>query len=117
MERSFHRRHWRWRVRRKYKNPAWRRDGRLQQMNRLAAPFPPRQTRTGLAPSYKAEHRENAAMAKNQSLWNAQIVRPAIIDSFRKLDPRVMIKNPVMFVVEVGSVVTSVLLIQELIEH
>src|SRR5580698_7107702 len=78
---------------------------------------PPRQTRTGLAPSYKAEHRENAAMAKNQSLWNAQIVRPAIIDSFRKLDPRVMIKNPVMFVVEVGSVVTSVLLNQELIEH
>jgi K+-transporting ATPase ATPase B chain len=78
---------------------------------------PPGQTRTGLAPSHRAEHRENAAMAKNQSLWNAQIVRPAITDSFRKLDPRVMIKNPVMFVVEVGSVVTSVLLIQELIEH
>ena len=31
------------------------------------------------------------------------IVRPAMVDAFRKLDPRRMVKNPVMFVVEVGS--------------
>jgi len=52
-------------------------------------------------------------MAEKQSLWNPAIVRQALIDSFRKLDPRMMLKNPVMFVVEVGSVVTSALLIEE----
>jgi K+-transporting ATPase ATPase B chain len=52
-------------------------------------------------------------MATKQSLWNPTIIRQAAFDSVRKLDPRLMIKNPVMFVVEVGSVVTTVLLIQE----
>ena len=83
----------------------------------LSGAVPTGQSRLGLAPRYKSEHWESAAMAKKQGLWNAEIVRPAIIDSFRKLDPRIMIKNPVMFVVEVGSVVTSALLIQELIQH
>jgi len=46
-------------------------------------------------------------MAQKISLWNPDILRQAILDSFRKLDPRVMMKNPVMFVVEIGSVVTS----------
>ena len=35
-------------------------------------------------------------------------MRPALIDSFKKLDPRVQIRNPVMFVVEIGSVITTV---------
>ena len=56
-------------------------------------------------------------MAKKQSMWTPAIVRPAIFDSFRKLNPRVMAKNPVMFVVEVGSVVTSALLIVDAIHH
>src|SRR5579875_2565880 len=56
-------------------------------------------------------------MAARQSLWNPQIVRQAIVDSLRKLDPRAMMKNPVMFVVEVGSVVTSALLIEEIVRH
>ncbi|HTW48928.1 MAG TPA: potassium-transporting ATPase subunit KdpB [Acidobacteriaceae bacterium] len=56
-------------------------------------------------------------MAKKLSLWNPDILRQAVIDSFRKLDPRFMMKNPVMFVVEVGSVVTSVLLVEEGIHH
>jgi potassium-transporting ATPase ATP-binding subunit len=42
------------------------------------------------------------------SIWDPRIIRRAIPDSFKKLDPRVQIKNPVMFVVEVGSVVTSI---------
>ena len=42
-----------------------------------------------------------------QSIWNPQIVRRAVGDSFRKLHPRTMAKNPVMFVVEVGSVLTT----------
>src|SRR5215472_16228871 len=56
-------------------------------------------------------------MAKNKSLWNSQIVGQALIDSLRKLNPRWMIKNPVMFVVEVGSVLTSALLIDNAIHH
>lgn len=56
-------------------------------------------------------------MAQKLSFWNPDILHQAIVDSFRKLDPRVMIKNPVMFVVEIGSVLTSALLIEEGIRH
>src|SRR3989442_8844615 len=42
------------------------------------------------------------------SIWDPKIVRAAIPESFKKLDPRVQLKNPVMFVVEVGSVVTTI---------
>jgi K+-transporting ATPase ATPase B chain len=42
------------------------------------------------------------------SIWDPKIIRRAIPDSFKKLDPRVQVKNPVMFVVEIGSVVTTV---------
>ena len=44
---------------------------------------------------------------KAKSLFEPAIVGPAIIDSFRKLDPRHQIKNPVMFVVLIGSVLTT----------
>ncbi len=47
---------------------------------------------------------------KGKSLWDAKIIRRAVVDAVVKLDPRTMMKNPVMFVVEVGSVVTTVLL-------
>ena len=56
-------------------------------------------------------------MAKKKSLWNSQIVGQALIDSVRKLNPRWMIKNPVMFVVEVGSVLTTALLIDNSAHH
>jgi K+-transporting ATPase ATPase B chain len=42
-------------------------------------------------------------------LFEASIVRRAILDAFKKLDPRLMVRNPVMFVVEVGSVFTTLL--------
>jgi K+-transporting ATPase ATPase B chain len=42
------------------------------------------------------------------AVWNWVIVKRAIVDSFIKLNPRAMMKNPVMFVVEVGSVLTTV---------
>src|SRR5947209_17801200 len=42
------------------------------------------------------------------SIWDPKIIRAAIPASFKKLDPRVQVKNPVMFVVEVGSVVTTI---------
>ncbi len=42
-----------------------------------------------------------------KSLFDPQIMQRAAVDSFRKLDPRLVAKNPVMFVVEVGSVITT----------
>jgi len=45
---------------------------------------------------------------KSPSLFDWNIVGPAIADSFRKLDPRLMIKNPVMFVTMVGAALTTV---------
>src|SRR5437773_2165989 len=52
---------------------------------------------------------------KARPLFDAPIVRRAIGDSFKKLDPRHQVKNPVMFVVEVGSLLTTVLAIQALL--
>ncbi len=52
-----------------------------------------------------------------KSLWDAKIVRQALVDSVAKLHPRTMMRNPVMFVVEVGSVITSALLIKDVTRH
>ena len=57
------------------------------------------------------------ATSKSRSLWDAKIVRQALLDSVIKLNPRTMMKNPVMFVVEVGSVITTVLLVRDLARH
>jgi potassium-transporting ATPase ATP-binding subunit len=54
---------------------------------------------------------------KRRSLWAAKIVRQAAFDSVRKLDPRTMMKNPVMFVVEIGSVITLVYLVRDFLAH
>src|ERR1019366_2934690 len=48
---------------------------------------------------------------RRKSIWDPSIVRGAAIGSVLKLNPRKMMGNPIMFVVEVGSVVTSILLI------
>jgi len=45
-------------------------------------------------------------------IWDIRILRGAAIDSLRKLHPRHMMKNPVMFVVEIGSVLTTILLVR-----
>ena len=55
--------------------------------------------------------------AKSTSFGDRKILRKAIIDSFWKLDPRLMVKNPVMFVVEVGAVITLVVLASNLVQH
>jgi potassium-transporting ATPase ATP-binding subunit len=55
----------------------------------------------------------NMSKSKSKSLWDAKIVRQALIDAIRKLGPRSMLRNPVMFVVEVGSVLTTVLLVRD----
>jgi K+-transporting ATPase ATPase B chain len=51
---------------------------------------------------------------KARPLFDLPIVQRAIADSFRKLDPRVQVRNPVMFVVLVGSVLTTGLYVQAL---
>jgi K+-transporting ATPase ATPase B chain len=51
------------------------------------------------------------------SLADPKIMRSAIVDSFRKLDPRLIAKNPVMFVVEVGAFLTSLQLIRDTMRH
>jgi len=50
-------------------------------------------------------------------LFEPAIVRAAAIDSFRKLDPRIQLRNPVMFVVLVTAALTSVLAVQALRGH
>src|SRR6202048_4651748 len=57
------------------------------------------------------------ANTRKRSLWDTKIVRRALVDSVVKLSPRTMMKNPVMFVVEIGSVITSIYLIRDLVSH
>jgi K+-transporting ATPase ATPase B chain len=56
-------------------------------------------------------------MLEKKSLWNTEIMAQALVDSVRKLNPRGMVKNPVMFVVEVGAVLTTALLIDNTVHH
>ena len=57
------------------------------------------------------------AEKKAKAIWDMKIVKGAIWESFLKLHPRKMMGNPVMFVVEVGSVVTTVLLVRDAVAH
>ncbi|HEV3235661.1 MAG TPA: potassium-transporting ATPase subunit KdpB [Gemmataceae bacterium] len=50
--------------------------------------------------------------AKARPLFDPPILRRAVLDSFRKLDPRIQVRNPVMFTVFVGSILTTGLFIQ-----
>jgi len=46
----------------------------------------------------------------HKPMWDGKIARQALLDAFKKLNPLTMMRNPVMFVVEVGSVITTLLL-------
>jgi K+-transporting ATPase ATPase B chain len=52
---------------------------------------------------------------KRLSLFDATLIWPALIDAFKKLDPRVQWRSPVMFVVYVGSILTTLLFFQAII--
>ena len=52
-----------------------------------------------------------------KSLWTWAIVGGAVRDSLIKLDPRTLMKNPVMLVVEIGAVITSYDLVRDHIQH
>src|SRR5690348_3546266 len=49
-------------------------------------------------------------------LFSREIVLAAIKGSFPKLDPRTQVRNPVMFIVEVGSVITTLIFVKALIQ-
>ena len=55
-----------------------------------------------------------ASPRKALTLFDASLLWPAIADAFRKLDPRTQLRSPVMFVVYVGSILTSFLYLQAL---
>ena len=55
--------------------------------------------------------------AQALSLFDRDIIRRATVDSFRKLAPQHVAKNPVMFVVEIGSLLTTLILARDLVAH
>ncbi|ACP22699.1 potassium-transporting ATPase B chain, KdpB (plasmid) [Sinorhizobium fredii NGR234] len=55
------------------------------------------------------------SQSKTTSILDARILIPAIGDAFRKLDPKALARNPVMFVVAVVSALTTVLLVRDLL--
>ena len=63
---------------------------------------------TTTAPAHAEPSNLPHGVAGSRSLFDREILREALIGAFTKLDPRVQIRNPVMFVVLVGTVVTLV---------
>jgi len=57
------------------------------------------------------------ANTRKRSLWDTKIVRRALVDALVKLNPRTMMKNPVMFVVETGSLITTIYLFRNIAAH
>jgi K+-transporting ATPase ATPase B chain len=60
---------------------------------------------------------EQASHVKAKPLSDRKLLLRAIADSFGKLNPRLMVKNPVMFVVEVGAVLTTIELVHDTMRH
>jgi K+-transporting ATPase ATPase B chain len=56
-------------------------------------------------------------MARQISLLDPAILRSAVADSFRKLSPRLVAKNPVMFVVWIGSILTTAIWMRDVVAH
>src|ERR1700736_3764402 len=54
---------------------------------------------------------------KSKSIWDAKIATRAFWDSFAKLNPRTLMKNPVMFVVEIGAALLTVQLVRNAVNH
>src|SRR6201985_121533 len=53
--------------------------------------------------------------APMSAMLDPKILKPAIVASFTKLDPRLMLKNPVMFVVEIVAALTTVIFLRDLV--
>src|SRR5580704_13002513 len=76
----------------------------------MPAPFSPR-IRLGVASMETSTIRKSMPVS---ALFDLKIVLPAIGSSFAKLNPRTLIKNPVMFVLEIVTALTTVILIRDL---
>ncbi|CAM2142953.1 K(+) transporting P-type ATPase subunit KdpB [Pararobbsia alpina] len=62
------------------------------------------------APTPNPEHKKDPKLhSGTRSMFDPALIKPAIIDSFKKLSPRTQFRNPVMFCVYVGSILTTVL--------
>jgi K+-transporting ATPase ATPase B chain len=59
-------------------------------------------------PAEPLAYEREAPRARKRSLFDPEIVMPAIVESFKKLNPIYMARNPVMFVTEVGAAVTTI---------
>ncbi len=59
---------------------------------------------------------EGRRQSRAISIWDPVIARRAVADSVRKLDPRAQLRNPVMFVVGVGAVVTTAEFVRSLVD-
>ncbi|NKF31050.1 potassium-transporting ATPase subunit B, partial [Pseudomonas sp. BGM005] len=55
------------------------------------------------------------SQAKSASIIDSRILIPAVSAAFKKLDPRALARNPVMFVVATVSVLTTVLFLRDLV--
>jgi K+-transporting ATPase ATPase B chain len=69
---------------------------------------------TAAAPAASSHDASGLAPQRRFQFFSAALMGPAIVDSFRKLSPKAQIKNPVMFVVYVGSILTTLLWIMAL---
>ena len=58
-----------------------------------------------------------SSKAQPQGLFDGKIIAVAAVDAVRKLDPRALAKNPVIFVTEVVSAVVTVLFVRDLVAH
>ena len=58
-----------------------------------------------------------ASKAKSQGLFDGQIIAAAVVDALRKLDPRALAKNPVIFVTEVVSLMVTLFFVRDLVTH
>ena len=56
----------------------------------------------------------NTSTKPSLRVFDPKLVRPALVDAFKKLNPTTQLKNPVMFVVYVGSILTTLLFFQAL---
>jgi potassium-transporting ATPase ATP-binding subunit len=61
------------------------------------------------------QHSARPMTPSKLSMFDRALVGPAVVDSFRKLDPRVQWRNPVMFVVYIGSILTTILWFQAVV--
>src|SRR5579872_5193115 len=78
----------------------------------VSSPLPEQQEPTLQTAGHQGDQRRQS---RALSIFDRNILRQASIDSVRKLDPRIQLRNPVMFVVLVGAIVTTIELVRSLV--